>query len=119
MIVWTSFLLAFTALLPLINPLGSTFVFLGLMGDVPAGVYRRIATKVALDNIIVLGTFEVLGSAILRFFGISLPIVQVGCGIVIASIGWSMLNERSAHASTTTRTEEAAACMDGHCSFGG
>ena len=32
-----SFILAFTALLPLINPIGSALVFLGLVGDEASG----------------------------------------------------------------------------------
>src|ERR1019366_5131156 len=38
---------------------------------------------------------ELVGSALLRFFGISLPIVQVSGGLVIAAIAWSMLNQQS------------------------
>ena len=40
MALWNSFLIAFTVLLPLINPLGSALVFLGLVGDAPPEVIR-------------------------------------------------------------------------------
>ena len=49
--LWDSFLIAFTALLPLINPLGSALVFLGLVGNVPAQTYRTLARKIALESI--------------------------------------------------------------------
>ncbi|MFC6644642.1 MarC family protein [Granulicella cerasi] len=107
MLIWNSFLIAFSALLPLINPLGSSLVFLGLVGDVPPSVYRSLARKIALNNIIFLGIFELLGSAILNFFGISLPIVQVSGGIVIAAIGWSVLNAKDSEAMANDKREEA------------
>ena len=91
--IWKTFIIAFSALLPLINPLGSALVFLGLVGNAPADDYRILARKIALNNVIFLVIIEVLGSVILHFFGISLPIVQVSGGIVIAAIGWSVLNE--------------------------
>lgn len=91
--IWESFLLAFSALLPLVNPLGSALVFLGLVGSAPPQTYRMLARKIAINNIIFLGIIEVLGSAILSFFGLSLAIVQLAGGVVIAAIGWGVLNE--------------------------
>jgi len=107
MLVWDSFLLAFSALLPLINPLGSALVFLGLAGDAPRPVYKTLAWKIAINNVIFLGIFELLGSTILKFFGISLPIVQVSGGLVIAAIGWSVLNEKDSDAAAKDKQEEA------------
>lgn len=109
MLVWTSFLIAFSVLLPLINPLGSALVFLGLAGDAPASVYRSLARRIAINNVIFLFIIEVLGATILRFFGISLPIVQVSGGIVIAAMGWSVLNERDARANSRNKQEETEA----------
>ena len=112
MLLWTQFLLAFSALLPLINPLGSALVFLGLVGDAPAPVFRSLARRIALNNIIFLAVIELLGSAILRFFGISLPIIQVAGGLVITSLGWTMLNQRDAQATAQSKQEEADACLE-------
>lgn len=92
--VWDSFLIAFSALLPLINPAGSALIFLGLVGDAPVAVYRSLARKIAINNLIFLTIIELLGAAILHFFGISLHIVQVAGGIVLASMGWSVLNQK-------------------------
>jgi multiple antibiotic resistance protein len=104
--LWKSFLIAFSVLLPLINPLGSALVFLGLAGDAPLAVYRSLARRIAVNNIIFLAIIELLGAAILRFFGISLPIVQFSGGIVIAAMGWSVLNERDARANSRNKQEE-------------
>ena len=110
--IWNSFLIAFSALLPLINPFGSALVFLGLVGDVPPSVYRGLARRVAINNIVFLCVFGLLGSAILNFFGISLPIVQVSGGIVIAAIGWSVLNAKDSEAMANDKREEAQLASD-------
>jgi multiple antibiotic resistance protein len=106
-LIWNAFLIGFTALLPLINPLGSALVFLGLVGDASPEVYRCLARRIAINNIIFLAIIELLGSAILRFFGISLPIVQLSGGIVIAAIGWSVLNEQDANKTARDKKEDA------------
>jgi multiple antibiotic resistance protein len=104
--IWQSFLIAFSVLLPLINPLGSALVFLGLVGDVPPSVIRPLARRIAMSNVIFLAIIELLGAAILKFFGISLPIVQLSGGIVIAVMGWEVLNQRSAGANSKSKDEE-------------
>ena len=68
MSLWNSFLIAFTVLLPLINPLGSALVFLGLVGDAPPDVFRALARRIAINNVIFLAVIEVLGATILKFF---------------------------------------------------
>ena len=104
--LWSSFLLAFSVLLPLINPLGTALVFLGLVGDAPPKVYHSLARRIAINNIIFLSVIELLGATILNFFGISLPIVQLSGGIVIAAMGWSVLNEKDASADSSKKQEE-------------
>jgi multiple antibiotic resistance protein len=106
--VWISFLLAFTALLPLINPIGSALIFLGLVGDEPAALYRRLARKIAIATIAFLVVIEFLGSLILGFFGISLPVVQLTGGIIIAATAWSLLFENDAGANARKKHEEIA-----------
>ena len=107
MTLLNSFLIAFSALLPLINPLGSALVLFGLVGGAPASVYRTLARRIAINNIVFLTVVELLGVTILNFFGISLPIVQFAGGIVIAAMGWSVLNERDARANSRNKQEEA------------
>ncbi len=108
LLLWNAFLIAFSALLPLINPLGSALVFLGLVGEAPPAVFRSLARRIAINNVAFLAVIELLGSAILNFFGVSLPIVQVSGGIVIASIGWSVLNEKDSTATARDKREEMA-----------
>jgi multiple antibiotic resistance protein len=90
----------------LINPLGSALVFMSLVGNAPPNVYMSLARRIAVSNVIFLGTLEIVGAAILNFFGISLPIVQVAGGLVIAAMGWQTLNESDATANERHKREE-------------
>jgi multiple antibiotic resistance protein len=87
------FALAFSALLPVVNPLGSALVFLGIVGYAPDSAFRDLARRIAISATIFLLVFELLGTGLLEFFGISLPVVQVAGGLVLASMGWSLLNQ--------------------------
>jgi multiple antibiotic resistance protein len=107
MALWSAFFISFSVLLPLINPVGSALVFLGLVGDAPPAVYHSLARRIAVANVIFLGIFELLGSTILNFFGISLPIVQLAGGIVISAIGWGVLNQNDSAASVRGKQEES------------
>jgi multiple antibiotic resistance protein len=94
LLIWKFFALGFSALLPLINPLGSALIFLGLVGLAPIDTYRALARRIAINTVIFLAVIELVGSSLLSFFGISLSIMQVSGGIVIAMIGWSLLNQK-------------------------
>jgi len=105
-LLWKFFALGFSALLPLVNPLGSALVFLGLVGNAPIDAYRSLARRIAINTVIFFAVIELIGSSLLGFFGISLPIMQVSGGIVIAMIGWSLLNQKDS-APSLEKTEAA------------
>jgi multiple antibiotic resistance protein len=110
LLLWKFFALGFSALLPLINPLGSALIFLGLVGHAPIETYRALARRIAINTVIFFAVIELIGSSLLGFFGISLPIMQVSGGIVIAMIGWSLLNQQdSAPSQDKTDAADAAA----------
>jgi multiple antibiotic resistance protein len=92
------FVLSFTALLPVVNPFGSALMILGMVGSAPASVYRELARKIAIRTICFFAVIELVGAALLTFFGISLPVVQVAGGLVLAAMGWSLLNQQEAAA---------------------
>jgi multiple antibiotic resistance protein len=101
MVMLTFFGLSFSALLPLINPLGSALVFLGIVGPATHDVYRRIARRIAINTTWFLLMIEAGGSAIMKFFGISLPVMQVSGGLVLAAMGWALLNQSDAAPAST------------------
>jgi multiple antibiotic resistance protein len=105
-LLWKYFAFGFSALLPVVNPLGSALVFLGLVGVVPPKVYRSLARRIAINTILFFLVIELVGSALLSFFGISLPIVQISGGLVLVAMGWSLLNQKDPKASSDEASTE-------------
>src|SRR5271154_658155 len=89
-----STLLIISALFPIVNPLGSAPIFLSLTSNYSEDERRILAWRVALNSFILLVASYFVGTHILSFFGISLPVVQVGGGLVVATTGWSILNRK-------------------------
>ena len=89
-----SILLILTALFPIVNPLGGSPVFLALTHEYPASARRILARKVAMNSFVLLISSFLIGSHILNFFGISIPVVQVGGGLIVISNGWAMLKKK-------------------------
>jgi len=78
-------------LLPIINPLSAAPVFtLTTGGDAQAT--RALSRQVALNCFFVLVGSLFVGTYVLDLFGISLPIVRIGGGLLVAASGWRMLN---------------------------
>src|SRR5437588_6062455 len=87
-------LLILSALFPIVNPLGGSPVFLALTRHYPASARRALARKVAMNSFVLLIASFLVGTHILHFFGISIPVVQVGGGLVVISNGWAMLKQK-------------------------
>jgi len=111
LLLFKFFALAFSALLPVVNPLGSALVFLGFVGNAPPSVFRTLARKIAISTTIFMLVVELVGTGLLQFFGISLPVVQVAGGLVLASMGWTLLNQQQ-----STTTPDRAPVKDNFCS---
>jgi multiple antibiotic resistance protein len=79
------------ALFPIVNPLGGSPIFLALTRDYSAESRKLLSQRIAINSFILLVVSELIGTHILKFFGISLPIVQVGGGLIVIATGWEML----------------------------
>jgi multiple antibiotic resistance protein len=86
-----SILLILSALFPIVNPLGGAPFFLAMTRDYSDSDRMALSQRVALNSFILLVVSCFIGTHILSFFGISLPVVQVGGGLVVISTGWAML----------------------------
>jgi multiple antibiotic resistance protein len=86
------FLLAFPALLSIINPLGGAFIFLGAVESLSAETRSYLARWIAIYSFIILNVSLYVGAYVLEFFGISIPVLRVAGGLVIALSAWNMLN---------------------------
>ena len=52
---------------------------------------RQLARKVGVNSFLLMMGAAVIGTYVLEFFGLSLPAVQVGGGLVLVSSGWKLL----------------------------
>jgi len=89
-----SILLIVSALLPIVNPLGGSPVFLALASDYPRDLRFVLARKVAVNSFILMVASFLVGTHILRFFGISIPVIQVGGGLIVVANGWALLTRK-------------------------
>jgi multiple antibiotic resistance protein len=86
--------LILTALFPIVNPLGGAPLFLSLTHYYSTEERKILSGRIALNSIVLIVVSYFIGTHILAFFGISLPVVQVGGGLVLASTGWAMLKQK-------------------------
>jgi multiple antibiotic resistance protein len=98
-------LLIIGALFPIVNPLGNVPIFLSLTEGFTSDTRTVLARKISLNGFVLLAVSILIGTHILAFFGISLPVVQVGGGMVVISTAWSLLNRKD----DDGRPESAAA----------
>src|SRR5215469_4674942 len=86
-----SALLVVGALFPIVNPLGNTPIFLTLTRGISAGARASLARAIAVNGLALIVTSIFIGTYILAFFGISLPVVQVGGGLMVMATAWALL----------------------------
>ena len=86
-------LLVAVALFPIVNPLGSSLIFLGLTGSYTHAVRASLARRVSVNSFLLLLASMLIGGRVLDFFGVSLPVVEVGGGLVVMAMGWNMLQQ--------------------------
>jgi multiple antibiotic resistance protein len=87
-----AFLFVALALFPIVNPLGMAPIFLSFTAGVGDGVRCRLARRIAYNSFLLATVSLLVGSYLLRFFGLSLPAVQIGGGLLVAVTGWRLLN---------------------------
>jgi multiple antibiotic resistance protein len=81
----------FLSLFPAVNPVGSAFIVDPLLGGMDFQERKRAAKKIAFYCFTICTVSALIGSWILKLFGISIPIVQVAGGIMICRMGWQLL----------------------------
>jgi len=108
----TTFLLAFTALFSIVNPLSSAFIFYTATASFDARLRSKLARWVSIYAFAIVTVSLYVGAYVLSFFGVSVPVLRVAGGIVIAMSGWRMLSgpdatEERRNETTTAVPEQA------------
>jgi multiple antibiotic resistance protein len=100
-------ILAVAALMPIVNPLGSAPIFLSMSADLPTAARRQLSRRVAWNSFVLLAAAMLIGSHVLRLFGISVPIVRVAGGLLVVANGWRLVNADDAPTPSRTSVQEA------------
>ena len=104
--------LVFAALASILNPPANVPIFLASTAGSSTDVRKALSWRIAVNVFIILVVSMFVGSYILAFFGLSLPIVQVAGGLLIMSFGWTFLHQREEDATAPSaqswRPEELA-----------
>jgi multiple antibiotic resistance protein len=85
-------LLVFAGLFPVVNPLGNAPVFLSLTRRCTGEERHALARRVAVNGFLLLLGSLLVGSHVLAFFGLTLPVVRIAGGLVVAATGWRLLS---------------------------
>jgi len=98
--------LAVSALFPIVNPLGGSPIFLSLTGDYEESARHALSRLIGMNSFFLLVGSYLIGTHILAFFGISLPVVQVGGGLVVIATGYraeTIMRNASKYTATSNR----------------
>src|SRR5258708_2362657 len=96
----------FLALFPIVDPPGSSPMFYRLPSDYSREERNRTPLMTAFYVIAILVTFMLVGRFVLHFFGISLPVLKIAGGLIVANTAWGMVT-----ASSRMTTEESSEAL--------
>ena len=91
-----TFLLTFGALFSIVNPLSGAFIFFGATRELAPRTRRQVSRWVAIYAFCIVAASLYIGAYVLEFFGISIPVLRVAGGIIIAMSAWRMLMQPDA-----------------------
>src|ERR1700730_8703697 len=87
-------LIVLSALFPIVDPLGGSPFFLALTSEYASEARKTLSWRIAMNGFFLLVGSYFVGTYILAFFGISLPVVQLGGGLIVIATGWTLLRQR-------------------------
>ncbi len=93
-VAFDAFVLVYAALFPIVNPLGGAPIFLGLTRNYSTAIQHAIAWRVGVNSFALLVGSMLIGSHVLSLFGLTLPVMRIAGGIVVAAMGWRLLNSQ-------------------------
>ena len=84
----------FLALFPIVDPFGGIPVFFTMTSSWTPRDRYRTALKTGIWVFVILVTFLFFGRFVLHFFGISLPVLKIAGGLIVANTAWGMVTSR-------------------------
>ena len=104
----SAFLLAFSSLFSIINPVGGTLIFDSFTERFTHTDRTRIAAWIGVYSLLIMFGALWTGAYVLHFFGVSLDALRIAGGLVVATSGWRMLMSGDKHADRKSREEQVA-----------
>ena len=90
------FISSFMALFPVANPVGTGFIINGFLSGLDRSERRSIVRRIAVNYLLIgIGSLAI-GHFVLSLFGLSLPIVQLGGGLLICKTAPQWLGDSDA-----------------------
>ncbi|WP_122156119.1 MarC family protein [Paraburkholderia sp.] len=89
------------ALFPIINPPAAAFIILSMVPHASPAQRAELARRIAINSFVILLASLSIGAYLLSFLGISIAVLRVAGGLIIAMAGWNLLQ------SSGDETEEA------------
>jgi len=81
----------FLALFPIVDPFGGIPIFFTMTSSWTVRDRNYTAIKTGIWVFIILVTFLFFGRFVLSFFGISLPVLKIAGGLIVANAAWGMV----------------------------
>jgi multiple antibiotic resistance protein len=81
----------FLALFPIVDPFGGVPIFFAMTSEWDTRDRNRTALKTGIWVFVILVTFLFFGRFVLSFFGISLPVLKIAGGLIVANTAWGMV----------------------------
>jgi multiple antibiotic resistance protein len=85
----------FLALFPIVDPFGGVPIFFSMTSAWTAKDRQRTALKTGVWVFVILVTFLFFGRFVLYFFGISLPVLKIAGGLIVANTAWGMVTSHA------------------------
>jgi multiple antibiotic resistance protein len=85
----------FLALFPIVDPFGGIPIFFTLTASWTAKDRNKTALKTGIWVFVILVTFLFIGRFVLSFFGISLSVLKIAGGLIVANTAWGMVTSHA------------------------
>jgi len=102
------FILCFSSLFTLVNPIGIVPIFLAMTEDYTRKERDRIAFKAIVFSFFVLVLFGIIGEFIFSFYNITIHGFRIAGGILLLKISFDMIESKRSRTKTTPKEQKEA-----------
>jgi multiple antibiotic resistance protein len=105
------------AILPVVNPPGDAPLFLRMTAGCDDATRSVLARRIAVYSFGLLLGSMLIGPLVLRLFDLSVAVIQVAGGAVVAALGWNLLTDEPKPSSAAVDVHEASLTAMDHAFY--